>query len=87
MGNINRHFNTEGRIYTYFTAALFFGNSEKKYLMPFYKYRVTDYHLKYNKALYKLFKILIIKFIIKYSTSPKDTDIFSKNTNTSLIDL
>jgi len=55
--------------------------------MPSYKFRVIDCYLKYNKALYKLFKILVAKFIIKYGTSPKDTDIFSKNTNTSLINL
>jgi len=55
--------------------------------MPFYKYRVTDYYLKYNKALYRLFKILVTKFIIKYGISPKDTNISPKNTNTSLIDL
>ena len=74
-------------MHTYLTAALFFGNNEKKYLTPFREYRVTDCHLKYNKALYRLFKILITKFIIKYSTSSKDTDISPKNTNTSLIDL
>ena len=55
--------------------------------MPSYKYRVIDYYLKYNKALYKLFKILITKFIIKYGISPKNINIFFKNTNTSLIDL
>ena len=87
MGNIKKYFNAKGYVYTHLTAMLFFGNSKKKYLMPFYKYRVTDCHLKYNKVLYKLFKILIAKFIIKYSTSPKDTDIFLKNTNTSLINL
>jgi hypothetical protein len=74
-------------VYTYFTTTLFFSNSKKKYSTPFYKYRVINYHLKYNKVLYKLFKILITEFIIKYNTSPKDTDIFFKNTNTSLIDL
>jgi len=74
-------------VYTYLTAALFFGNNEKKYLTPFCEFRVIDCHLKYNKALYKLFKILVAEFIIKYGISPKDTNIFSKNTNTSLIDL
>ena len=74
-------------MYTYLTAALFFSNNEKKHLIPSRKYRVIDYYLKYNKALYKLFKILIAKFIIKYGISPKDTDISPKNTNTSLIDL
>ena len=74
-------------MYTYLTAALFFGNNEKKYSTPSRKYRVTDCYLKYDKALYKLFKILITKFIIKYGTFPKDTDISPKNTNTSLIDL
>jgi hypothetical protein len=74
-------------MYTYLTTTLFFGNSEKKYLTPFYEYRVIDCHLKYNKVLYKLFKILVTKFIIKYSISPEDTDISFKNTNTSLINL
>jgi len=74
-------------VYIYLTAALFFGNNKKKYLMPSREYRVIDCHLKYNKALYRLFKILITKFIIKYGTSPKDTDISPKNTNTSLINL
>jgi len=74
-------------VYTYLTTALFFGNNKKKHLTPSYKFRVIDCHLKYNKALYKLFKILVTKFIIKYSTSPKDTNISPKNTNTSLINL
>jgi len=74
-------------MHIYFIATLFFGNNEKKHLMPSCEYRVTDCHLKYNKMLYKLFKILIAKFTIKYSTSPEDTNISSKNTNTSLIDL
>ena len=55
--------------------------------MPSHKYRVTDCHLKYDKALYKLFKILVAEFIIKYGISPKDTNISLKNTNTSFIDL
>jgi hypothetical protein len=55
--------------------------------MPFYKYRVIDYYLKYNKALYKLFKILITKFIIKYSIFSEDINIFPENTNTNFIDL
>ena len=66
---------------------LFFGNNKKKHSMPSHKYRVTDCHLKYNKTLYKLFKILITEFIIKYSTFSEDTDIFPENTNTSLINL
>jgi len=74
-------------VYTYLTAALFFGNNKKKHLMPFYEFRVIDCYLKYNKTLYKLFKILVAEFIIKYGISPKDTDISPKNTNTSLIDL
>ena len=74
-------------MYTYLTAALFFSNSEKKHLTPSREYRVTDCHLKYNKALHKLFKILVAEFIIKYSISPEDTNISPKNTNTSLIDL
>ena len=74
-------------MYTYLTTTLFFGNNEKKHLTPSRKYRVIDCHLKYDKALYRLFKILITKFIIKYGISPKDTNISSKNTNTSLINL
>ena len=74
-------------MHTYLTTILFFSNNEKKYLIPSHKYRVIDCHLKYNGALYKLFKILITKFIIKYGISPKDTNISPKNTNTSFIDL
>ena len=74
-------------MHTHLIAALFFNNNKKKYLTPFREYRVIDYHLKYDKVLYKLFKILITKFIIKYSISSKDTNIFPKNTNTSFIDL
>ena len=74
-------------MHTHLTAALFFSNNRKKYLTPSRECRVIDYYLKYDKALYKLFKILIAKFIIKYGISPKDTDISPKNTNTSLIDL
>jgi len=74
-------------VHTYLTAALFFGNNKKKHLTPSCKFRVIDCYLKYNKALYKLFKILVAEFIIKYGTSFKDTDISPKNTNTSLIDL
>ena len=74
-------------IHTYLTTTLFFSNNKKKYLTPSREYRVIDYYLKYNKALYKLFKILITKFTIKYGTSLKDTDISPKNTNTSLINL
>jgi len=74
-------------MYTYLTTTLFFGNNEKKHLTSFCKYRVTDCHLKYDKTLYKLFKILVTGFIIKYSISFKDTDISPKNTNTSLINL
>jgi hypothetical protein len=55
--------------------------------MPFCKYKIIDCYLKYNKVLYKLFKILITKFIIKYSTSPENIDISLKNTNTSFINL
>jgi len=81
-------------MYTYLTAMLFFSNNKKKYLTFFYKCRVINYHLEYDKALYKLFKILITKFIIKYSIfpkntniSPKGTNISPKGTNTSLINL
>ena len=87
MGNINKYFNAEAYMYTYLTATLFFNNNKKKYLTPSHKYRVIDYYLKYNKALYKLFKILVAKFIIKYGIFPKDTNISLENTNTSLIDL
>jgi hypothetical protein len=73
-------------VYTYLTPTLFFSNNKKKYLTPSHEYRAIDCYLKYNKALYKLFKILI-KFIIKYGISPKDTEISPKNTNTSLINL
>ena len=74
-------------MHTYFTAALFFNNNKKKYLTLSYECRVIDYYLKYNEALYKLFKILVAKFIIKYGISPEDTDIFPENTNTSFINL
>ena len=81
-------------MHTYLTAALFFSNNnKKKYLTPSSKYRVINYYLEYDKALYKLFKILITKFTIKYGTSPKNTNISPKGTNvslkgtTSLIDL
>jgi len=74
-------------VYTYLTTTLFFNNNKKKYSTLSREYRVINCHLKHNEALYKLFKILITKFIIKYGTSPKDTDIFPKNINTSLIDL
>ena len=87
MDNINKHFNIKGRVYTYLTATLFFSNSEKKYLTPSYKYRVTDCYLKCDEVFYKLFKILVAEFIIKYGISFKDTDISPKNTNTSLINL
>jgi len=74
-------------VHTHLTAALFFGNNEKKHSTPSREYRVTDCHLKYDEALYRLFKILVTEFTIKYGTSPEDTDISPKNTNTSLIDL
>jgi len=81
-------------MHTHLTATLFFSNNKKKYLTPSYKYRVINYYLEYNKALYKLFKILITKFTIKYSispentnTSPKGTNISPKGTNTSFINL
>ena len=74
-------------MHTHLTAALFFSNNEKKYLTFFCEYRVINCHLKYDKALYKLFKIFITNFTIKYGTSPEDIDIFSENTKTSLINL
>jgi len=65
----------------------FFVIMKKKYSTLFYKCRVTNCHLKYDKALYKLFKILVVEFTIKYGIFSKNTDIFPKNTNTSLINL
>ena len=82
--------NTEGYIYTYLTTTLFFVNNKynkKKHSMPFNKYIITNYYLNYNEALYKLFKILIIKFIIKHGISPENTNISLKNTDISLINL
>ena len=79
--------NAEDCMYIHLTAALFFGNNEKKHLTPSCKCRVTDCYLKYNKVLYKLFKILVIEFTIKYSTSFKNTNISPESTNTSFINL
>ena len=87
MGNINRYFNAKGRVHTHLTTILFFSNNKKKHLTPSHEYKIINYHLKYDKALYKLFKILIAEFIIKYGIFPKDTDIFPENTNTNFIDL
>ena len=74
--------NYEGKMHTYLTTVLF-GDNEKKYLTLFSKYKVTDCHSKYNKTLYKLFKILVTKFRTKYSTSPENTNTSPKRTNTS----
>ena len=50
---------TSGRDHNHFTAAVSLNNKERKYLTPATEYNELNYHLDYDKALYKLFRKLI----------------------------